>query len=174
MENEKIRDKPIGIISDTHDNLPLIDRAVERLNRTGVGMVLHAGDYISPFTVSHFKPLKAKTIGVCGNNCAERILLKRLFKEIGGDLRGFFAQVSMNGLKIALLHGHDEELLNSIINSGAYNVVIHGHTHQAKTQRVGGTLVINPGEVCGYLTGRSTMATLDLKTLDVEISTVSD
>ena len=174
MANGKNGDKLVGIVSDTHDNLPLIDGAVKQLNRYGVGTVLHAGDYISPFTVSHFKPLKAKIIGVYGNNCAERSLLKKLFKDIGADLRGFFAEISVDGLKIALLHGHDEELLNSIINSEAYDVAVHGHTHQAKVQRVGSTLVINPGEVCGYLTGKSTMVTLDLKTLDVEIVRVSN
>jgi len=47
--------------------------------------------------------------------------------------------------------------------------VVYGHTHQTKVQRIGRTLVINPGEVCGYLTGKSTMALLNLKTHEVEI-----
>lgn len=169
MGTEICGDNFIGILSDTHDNLPLIDEAVKRLNRYGVGLVLHAGDYISPFTVSHFKPLQVKIIGVYGNNCAERKLLKELFRDIGADLRGFFAEVSMEGLKIGLLHGHDEELLHAIIASCAYDVVVYGHTHQTKVQRIGRTLVINPGEICGYLTGKSTMALLNLKTREVEI-----
>lgn len=172
MGTEMRGDEFIGILSDTHDNLPLIDEAVKRLNRSGVGIVFHAGDYISPFTVTHFKPLQAKIIGVYGNNCAERKLLKELFRGIGADLRGFFAEVSVGGLKIGLLHGHDEELLNAILTSCAYDVVVYGHTHQAKAQRIGRTLVINPGEVCGYLTGKSTMALLDLKTCEVEIVTI--
>lgn len=159
----------IGILADTHDNLPLIDEAVKQLNHYGVEMVLHAGDYISPFTVSHFKPLQAQLIGVYGNNCAERKRLKELFRDIDADLRGFFAEVSVEGVKIGLLHGHDEELLNALLKSCVYDVVVHGHTHQAKVQRIGRTLVINPGEVCGYLTGKSTMALLDLKTRDAEI-----
>jgi len=81
METEIHGDNFIGILSDTHDNLPLIDEAVKLLNRSGVGIVLHAGDYISPFTVPHFKPLQAKIIGVYGNNCAERKLLKELFRD---------------------------------------------------------------------------------------------
>lgn len=172
MGTEICGDNFIGILSDTHDNLPLIDEAVIRLNQYGVGIVLHAGDYISPFTVHHFKPLQAKIIGVYGNNCAERRLLKELFRDIGADLKGFFAEVSVEGLKIGLLHGHDEELLNAIITSCAYDVVVYGHTHQAKFQRIGRTLVINPGEVCGYLTGKSTMALLDLKTREVEIMVI--
>lgn len=159
----------LGLLADTHDHLPRIDETVHQLNRHDVELVLHAGDYISPFTVAHYKPLHAPLIGVYGNNCAERRLLKELFQGIGGDLRGFFAEVTIKDLKIGLLHGHDEELLTALIRSGAYDVVVHGHTHHATTQRVGRTLVVNPGEVCGYLTGQATMALLDVKTRTVEI-----
>ncbi len=159
----------LGLLADTHDHLPRIDAAVHLLNRRDVELVLHAGDYISPFTVAHYEPLQAHLIGVYGNNCAERRLLKELFQGIGGDLRGFFAEITVKDLKIGLLHGHDEELLTALIQSGAYDVVVHGHTHHAATQRVGRTLVINPGEVCGYLTGKATLALLDVNTRAVEI-----
>ncbi len=164
----------LGLLADTHDNLPRIDEAVRQLNRHDVELVLHAGDYISPFTVTHYKPLHAHLIGVYGNNCAERQGLKEQFRGIGGDLRGFFAEVTVKDLKIGLLHGHDEELLTALIHSGAYDVVVHGHTHHATTQRVGRTLVINPGEVCGYLTGKATLALLDVKSRAVEIVGIRD
>ena len=139
------------------------------LNEIGMSLVLHAGDYVSPFTVNHFKPLKAKLIGVFGNNCAERRMLEDRFRAINMDVRGFFAEVKIDNLKIALLHGHDDVLLNSLINSGAYDVIVYGHTHEVKVQRVGRTLVINPGEVCGYLSGNRTMAILDVKPLKADI-----
>lgn len=157
----------IGIVSDTHDNIPLIDEAVERLNMLEVGLVLHAGDYISPFTVQHFKPLKARLIGVYGNNCAEREMLKKFFADIGADIRGFFAEIAVGDLKIALLHGHDEELLRSLVESEAYDLVVHGHTHKVSIRKKGKTTVVNPGEVCGYLSGKSTMAVFDLETRGV-------
>lgn len=159
----------IGIISDTHDNIYRIDEAVKRLNELRAELVLHAGDYISPFTVQHFKPLKAKLIGVYGNNCAERTTLKRLSSEFGGDIRGFFAQIKIEGLSIALLHGHDEELLNSLVESEAHDLVVHGHTHRADVGRKGKTVVVNPGEICGYLSGESTLAIFNIRTRDVEI-----
>jgi len=162
----------IGIMADTHDRLPLIDKAVERMNREKVDLVIHAGDYIAPFVVQHFKPLKAKLIGVFGNNDGELRLLKEKFSEIGHEIRGRFAEVIVDGLRMAILHGDDEELLNSLINCGGYNVVIHGHTHQSMIRRVGKTLVINPGEVCGYLTAKSTIAKLDTEKLQVEVITL--
>jgi len=159
----------IGIIADTHDNLPLVDKAVKRLNEEKAELVLHGGDYIAPFVIPHFKALNCELIGVFGNNDGDHELLKKRFAEIGAEIRGKFAEIIADGLKIALLHGEDQELLQAIINSEYYNVVVHGHFHEVKTYRKGETLVISPGEVCGYISGKSTIAILNTQTLDVKI-----
>ena len=159
----------VGIMADTHDRLPLVDKAVKRLNEERVELVLHAGDYIAGFVIPHFEPLKADLIGILGNNDGDHELLRKKFKEAGFDLRGAFAEVKIDGLRIAMLHGEDEELLHSLINAESYDVIVHGHTHKAKTYRKGKTLVINPGEVCGYVTEKSTIATLNTETFDAKI-----
>jgi len=159
----------IGIIADTHDRLPFIERAVMKMNEKEVDLVLHAGDYSAPFAASRFKSLKAKMIGVFGNNDAERELLRRNFSEIGIEIRGRFAEIRADGLKIALLHGEEEELLNSLLNTGSYDVVIYGHTHRSEVKRKNGVLAINPGEACGYLSGKATIGFLDTSTMDVTI-----
>jgi hypothetical protein len=159
----------VGIMADTHDRLPLVDKAVKALNEQNVELVLHAGDYIAPFVIPHFKPLKARFIGVFGNNDGDRNLLKKKFKEINAEIHGNFADVAADGLKIALLHGSEEELLRSLINVESHDIIIHGHTHEAKTYRKGRVLVINPGEVCGYLTEKSTIAILNSQTKEVKI-----
>ena len=71
----------IGLIADTHDNLPLIDKAVTRLNEEKVEIVLHAGDYVAPFVVPRFKNLQAKLIGVFGNTDGAREMLKIRLRE---------------------------------------------------------------------------------------------
>lgn len=159
----------IGIIADTHDNLPVIDRAVKRLNEEKVQLVLHAGDYVAPFSVLRFKPLEAKLIGIFGNNDGDYQFLKKRFKEINAEIRGRFAEVIVDGVKIAMLHGEEMELLESLIGTGSYDVIVHAHSHEAKIERKGKTLVINPGEACGYLTGKSTLALLDTQSLDAKI-----
>jgi putative phosphoesterase len=159
----------VGLMADTHDRLPLIDKAVNCLIEEKVELVLHAGDYVAPFVASHFKPLKAKFIGVFGNNDGDKELLKKKFTEIGAQLRGRFAEVKISGLKIAVLHGEEEALLSALIDAGSYDVVVHGHTHDAKTCRKGKTLVVNPGETCGYLTERPTIAILNSETLEVKM-----
>jgi putative phosphoesterase len=156
----------VGLISDTHDRLHFIDKAVQRLNKENVELVLHAGDYVAPFVASHFKPLKAPLIGVFGNNDGDRVLLKKKFAELGADLRGRFAFVLVDGLRIALIHGDQTELMRSLLELESHDVLISGHTHAMKIYRKGKTLVINPGAVCGYLTEKSTIAILDTKTLN--------
>lgn len=158
----------VGLVSDTHDCLPLIDEAVKRLNAEKAELVLHAGDYISPFVKSHFKPLKARLIGVFGNNDGDKELLRKKFRELGAEIRGKFAYVIADGLKIALLHGDETDLLQSLIEVESYDVIVTGHNHVAKTYRRGKTLVINPGEACGYLSGKPTISILDTKTLDIK------
>jgi hypothetical protein len=159
----------VGIISDTHDNLPLVDRAIEKLNKEKVGLVLHAGDYVAPFTVLRFKKLKAKLIGVFGNNDGDHELLKERFADIeGAEIRDGFAEVNAEGLRIALLHG-DGELLQSLVNAECYDVVVHGHSHEARVYKKGKTTVINPGEVCGYLSGKPTIVLLDTKSREAKI-----
>ncbi len=150
----------VGLISDTHDNVHMIDRVVERLNEDGVGLVLHAGDYVSAFTAKHFEPLEAPMIGVYGNNCAERELLGRVYAEAGAEIRGYFAEVEADGLRVALLHGHRKEDVDRA-HSGGYDVIVKGHTHRASIGEEDGVLVVNPGEVCGYLSGRCTLAFLE-------------
>ena len=152
----------IGTVSDSHDNLPLIDRAVQTLNTCKTDLVLHAGDYVSPFTISHFAKLNCPLIGVFGNNDGDHEFLKQRFDETNNcTIHERFTTLNADGYKIALLHGHETELLNAIIEAGTFNSVVHGHSHNKGIHQIGKTLTVNPGELCGYLTGKSTVAVLD-------------
>lgn len=159
----------IGILSDTHDCLPLIEKAVEKFNEMSVELVLHAGDYTAPFVDSRFKQLRAPLIGVLGNNDGEKKLLKKKFAEFGANIKDNFAFENIDGLRVGMLHGDDTELMRAFLELESFDVLISGHSHLAKTYRKGKTLVINPGEACGYLTGKATIAILDTTSLDVKI-----
>jgi len=152
----------VGLIADTHDNLPMVDKAIKKLKEENVELVLHAGDYVAPFVIPKFMDLHTKLIGVFGNNDGDRELLRRRFNEQKGlEIRGNFAQITVESVNIALLHGSEEELLKALIDCETFDVVVYGHSHKAEVYRKGKTLVVNPGEVCGYLTCKSTIALLD-------------
>ncbi len=143
---------------------------MKKFNEQDVELVLHAGDYISPFVIPRFKDLHAKMIGVFGNNDCEREALRRRFSENENmEIRGNFAEIYAGKAKIALLHGTEEELLNALINSQAFDIVVHGHTHKAEFYTKGKTLVVNPGEACGYLYGKSTIALLNTIEMEAKI-----
>ncbi|MBS7644655.1 metallophosphoesterase [Candidatus Bathyarchaeota archaeon] len=159
----------VAVISDTHDRLPFIMKAVEMLNEMDLELVIHCGDYSAPFAIDPYKDLKHHMIGVYGNNDAEKSLIASKMKSCGKEVRGEFAKLDLDGAVTAVLHGHDSELLEALIDSGGFDVILYGHTHEVKVERRLKSLIVNPGELCGYLTGKPTMAILDPKTRRIEI-----
>ncbi len=157
-------------MSDTHDRLPRVEAAVSRLNDSGVDLALHAGDYISPFVIPRLSELETNLIGVFGNNDGDHAMLSAAFAEFENlEIRGNFTEIEEGGVRIALLHGHETKLLNALVRSGAFDILVHGHSHEPGVYRSGDMLVVNPGEVCGYITGISTVALLDTRTMEAAI-----
>ena len=164
----------IGVMSDTHDNLEKIDKAVEVLNERRVGIVVHCGDYIAPFVIKRLGDLNSKLIGVFGNNDGDKKLLLKFASDYGFEIHNQPHEIELGGKKLLLLHGlggvkTTKTIVRAIAQSGEYDVVLYGHTHQSEIVRVGETLVLNPGEVFGMLYGKSTLALLDLEKLEVKL-----
>ncbi len=158
----------IGVVSDTHDNLGAIRLAVELFNTEDVALVVHAGDYVAPFTYAEFKALQPKIMGVFGNNDGERIGLQKKFAALGAELADFL-EFEVDGLKIAVYHGTVKPFLDALVESGRYGVVITGHTHKAVVRHMGGVMMVNPGEACGYLTGKKTACLVEIDPLKATI-----
>ena len=152
----------IGILGDTHDHIPNLKKAVTLLNREAEQLFLHTGDFISPFVIPVLSDLEGKVKGVYGNNDGDHDLLQERCRETRNvSIPGNFFEIHCEGVRIALLHGHEKTLLADLIESGLFDLVVHGHSHRASIGKTGHTLVINPGEVCGYLTGSPTCAVYD-------------
>jgi putative phosphoesterase len=66
---------------------------------------------------------------------------------------------------------HEPTCLNELSAGNQADVIIYGHTHDVDI-REGETVIINPGEAGGWLRGRSTVALLDLATMDVAIEEI--
>ncbi|NJL31886.1 MAG: hypothetical protein HC898_09775 [Phycisphaerales bacterium] len=54
------------------------------------------------------------------------------------------------------------------------DLIITGHTHAIVNELKNGKLYLNPGECCGWLTGRCTVAIVDLDTLKADIVDVHE
>jgi putative phosphoesterase len=151
----------LGIMSDSHDNMPLIAKAVALFNSEKVDLVLHAGDIVSPFTNIEFGKLNAKMVAVFGNNDGDKPYLLKRFAGIA-EMQGDFRELAIGGRKIVLMH--QPKFLEALAAASDYDLVVYGHTHIVDI-REGKPLVINPGECGGWLYGKCTVATLDLETM---------
>jgi len=152
----------IGMIADTHDNLAAIRKAVAILNEQEIDLLIHAGDFVSPFTVEPLKLLKAPLVGVFGNNDGDKVLLKQKYSEKGiGEL--FEDPYEFEFAAVRILVTHKPVIVNPAAASGLYDLVVFGHTHKPALEQLRDVWVINPGECCGYLTGRETVAVFEVE-----------
>jgi len=49
------------------------------------------------------------------------------------------------------------------------SLAFHGHTHLHRCERRNGTLLLNPGECAGHMSGHNAIGVVDLTHLEVEI-----
>ncbi|MEM1097442.1 MAG: YfcE family phosphodiesterase [Planctomycetota bacterium] len=157
----------IGVISDTHDRLPALAAALDAFAEAEVEALIHAGDYVAPFAAKLLTPDALRERGldlpgglhaIYGNNDGERTGLKKTLPQIvDGPVR-----IEIDGRRIAVAHFVD--WFDEADHAWA-DVLISGHNHEAEitTRSVAGRdrLYLNPGECCGWLTGRCTVAILD-------------
>jgi putative phosphoesterase len=162
----------IAIISDIHDNVWNLDTLVESIK--GLDAVICCGDLCSPFIID----LMAQNLSNCpihivfGNNDGDtfRITQKAgVYKnvyvhgefaelvELEGELIdrknfekrcGNFFDAKEGGKRFAI--NHYDSIAYAIASTERYDVVCYGHNHLYRVERLGKTLLINPGTVMGY------------------------
>lgn len=151
----------IGIISDTHDHMDNIRKALKIFKENDVKAIIHAGDFVSPFTWRVFKDFDGEFYGVFGNNDGDRVLLKKMYGErIQPQIRHF----EIEGKKIALMH--EPQMIDALAFSGSFDLIVYGHMHEVDIRKINNTLIINPGEACGWLYGKATVIILDMEKLE--------
>jgi hypothetical protein len=84
---------------------------------------------------------------VFGNVDYDRPALRGAIEQAGQKCYGEFGVIRLRDREIAFLHGDDATRLAQTISAGRHPLVCRGHTHIAKVERVGRTLVLNPGAV---------------------------
>jgi putative phosphoesterase len=147
----------VGVMADTHDRVPAVADLLERLAQKGVSMVMHAGDYCSPFCLAPFHQRGTALLGVTLSAYAAR--------GMGTEIYESPHSFDVGGKRILLVHEIGEVNARSIEQ---HDFVIHGSSHLQSKKKVGNTLVINPGEACGWIHGKCTAAILDTETGEVE------
>jgi putative phosphoesterase len=149
----------VGILSDSHDALPCVAAAVALFKSEGVELILHAGDIIAPFTARLLAESGIPVRAVYGNNDGEKRGLARVLESIcEPPLR-----LDISGIPVVMVHSEDQA------GESDCKVVVSGHTHKASIRTQNGVTFVNPGECCGYLTGRRTVVIWDVPDMSFEV-----
>lgn len=157
----------IGLLADTHDRVDAVAELARRMVAGGVGYVIHAGDFCAPFSLKPIQDLQLALNGVFGRNDGDHQALRAMaMTGLGSELFESPHSFELMGKSILVVHDLNEAVPRSL---EAHDIVIHGFTHREEMKTRGKTLIVNPGEACGWLHGAPTAAILDLDSRQVEI-----
>ena len=154
----------IGVLSDVHDNLDNLRKALDVLKTRGVQALIFCGDFCSPI------PAREMAAGfdgdvhcVFGNGDGDRfaILSAATTQYPNLKLHGEYAELEFEGARIAVTHY--PFYAKALARTGDYQAVFSGHTHERHEERIGDCLWLNPGEVLGWK-GKATCVIYDTTT----------
>ncbi len=164
-------------MSDTHDHVNNVHKAIDIFLDKEVEHIIHLGDIISPFIPRFMKEKigdkPVKITAVLGNNDGDIYLLHKLFNDYGWILYKDQTVIEIGGKKFLIMHGYNgieytEKLAIDLLKTMDIDGVLYGHTHRARFEVIDGKILLNPGEACGYLTGKASIALLDTVKWNVE------
>ena len=137
----------IAILSDAHDNIWNVEKALPRIQQAAV--LIFCGDFCAPFTLQMLADGFAGPIHcVLGNNDGDALLIGRIAAQAGHvTLYQGMGHMDADGKRIAF--AHYPNIGGALARSGQFDAVFHGHTHRRVVEIVGQTLSVNPGEVMG-------------------------
>ena len=163
----------IGVLADTHDRVPAVEEFLREFAQRGVTLVLHAGDFCSPFSLRPFRGANMPLMGVFGRNDGDRDGLTSAASALpaGGELFQGPHSVDVDGHTVLLVHDPADVPTRSL---ESHTVVVYGCSHESEMAERGGALLVNPGEACGWLNGTPSAAVLDLDARRVEFLTLTD
>lgn len=147
----------IGLCSDSHDNLPNLEKAVSLFRNQGVETILHCGDFVAPFTVEVLRKAGCPVYGIFGNCDGERQGLKEKFTEIGE----IFSEPHLFTFdKFRVVAMHHPHWVEAFANRELADLVVYGHLHKLSVENRP-PWIINPGEVFGRLSSGPTVVVFD-------------
>jgi len=109
-------------------------------------------------------------IGVYGNNDGEKVILESAYRQVG-ELHVGPCQVKKRDLNILLMH--EPFALGELLECGRFDLIVYGHTHKQDARRHGSTLLVNPGECCGWVNSEPSIAIADMAAREAEIIRLS-
>ncbi|MFH1133172.1 MAG: metallophosphoesterase [Nanoarchaeota archaeon] len=164
----------IAILSDIHENIPNLVKALGMIKEMGCERILFLGDFINPGVVKVIAAQDIPVRAVWGNNDGDKVSIMQIALHPKSSLTmadGVFDSLEIDGRKIFMTHF--PQLADVAIKAG-FDAVFYGHDHDKVLKNVGSCLLLNPGEISAHKTGESTFAVYNTQTNDAEIISVAD
>jgi len=157
----------VAIMSDSHDAIPNLEKAVMIAKEKGAEMIFHCGDLISPFMLPILAKFEKEVHLILGNNKGDVFLLCETLKKFPQiKLHGDQAFLKVKQFNIAMVHY--PQIAYGLACTGDYDFVFFGHTHVYEVKEVGKTLMLNPGELLGKEGELVSFILLNLETKEFE------
>jgi len=155
----------IGIISDSHDHLENIKKAISILNKNNAEVLIHCGDFCAPFVMEELSEFDGEIHCVFGN-IDDRFNTPKKAKKLNINFHGDLAEMELSGRKIAV--NHYPKIAEALASIDVYDAVFYGHTHKSEKKKINNTLLLNPGEIMGRIS-KPTLAVYNTESNDAEI-----
>jgi len=163
----------IGLMSDSHDAVHLVEKAVKVFLHFECQYLFHAGDFVSPFAFQKMECFPGPVYSVFGNNEGEKPIIRQIASNFPEwVLEDEILETKIGTCRIAMKHR--DKGVRSLAHSGDFDYVFYGHTHRVDVSFERNVHIVNPGETCGYLTGNPTVSVIDLDQGHVEILRLHD
>lgn len=139
----------IAILSDSHDQITHLHRAVEVANNAKAEVLIHCGDLISPFMLARLERFNGPVHLIYGNNAGDQHLISSRCQRKGINIHhhGITGEIVLDNISIGFNHYPD--LARGLAASGKYNIVCCGHNHICSIEKIGKCLLVNPGDLLG-------------------------
>ncbi len=139
----------IAILSDSHDHIVHLDRAVTIANSKGAQLLIHCGDLISPFMLPYLERFSGQVHFIYGNNVGDQHLISSRCKEENTNINhhGTTGKITVENIRIGF--NHYPELARGLAQSGNYDLVCCGHNHLCSIERIDKCFLLNPGDLLG-------------------------
>ena len=157
----------IGVTGDTHNNLNNIKKICSIFNENRVDLVFHTGDISLPKSLLAFEILNCPIEVVLGNNdIEEKEGLVIASKKFDCKIRNEPYSTVVDERKITVLHHPDLIDKEMVFKS---DLILHGHTHRYRLEKIADTIIFNPGECAGIMKGKNQVGLVNLENISIKI-----
>lgn len=139
----------LAVMSDTHDHIWNLRKALEIVKSHQAEAIIHCGDFVAPFVLKELDQAQVPVHGVFGNNDGDQYTLTKLSLTTLSNiiLHGLSGEAEFSGFSVAFTHYR--AVAEGLAENGRFDLVCFGHSHEVCLERLGKTVLLNPGEVMG-------------------------